>query len=270
MSAFYTRLISATFMIAGMAVLFYFGKKALLLFTLITMLGIQCETYNLLFSRKKDSRRILRLFILGLSTVMGPYIGFSNSMLFSILSLISIELFVTPLIVKPSSVMDSNAFFQTLANLIILSFYGLFLPSQTYLILSLEHGIFWFLLLLFTTLGSDTCAYLVGKRFGKRPLSPVSPNKTLEGSIGGALGAMLITLPFSFQRPDISTWSFLLTGLMSGLLGQVGDLFESLLKRRAEVKDSGYLIPGHGGLLDRIDGIIFASPWIYWVGLWLS
>jgi phosphatidate cytidylyltransferase len=148
--------------------------------------------------------------------------------------------------------------------------YGLLIPSQTYLILSLADGIFWFLLLLFTTLGSDTCAYFIGKRFGKRPLSPISPNKTLEGSIGGALGAMLITLPFSFYRPEISTWFFLLIGLIAGLLGQVGDLFESLLKRKAEVKDSSRLIPGHGGLLDRIDGIIFASPWIYWVGLWLS
>ncbi|CAN5399910.1 phosphatidate cytidylyltransferase [soil metagenome] len=106
----------------------------------------------------------------------------------------------------------------------------------------------------------DIAGIFAGKAFGKHPLAPtISPKKTVEGSIANALAALItgallgLWLP---QGPAVGA----ACGLTAGTLGQTGDLFESFLKRRAGVKDSGALLPGHGGILDRIDSLLFAAP----------
>ena len=120
-------------------------------------------------------------------------------------------------------------------------------------------GLGWFLLALFVTWMSDTFAYLVGKSIGRTKLIPrVSPNKTVEGAIGGLVaagvtGALVVSL---FNLP-MNLIVAALFGMVLGMLGMLGDLFESQLKRRAGVKDSGNAIPGHGGFLDRIDALIW-------------
>ena len=108
----------------------------------------------------------------------------------------------------------------------------------------------------------DTSAYFAGKAFGRHKLHPkVSPNKTWEGAIGGlvgsALGGWLLAV---ILKLPIETAPALAFAGIGGAIGQVGDLAESLVKRACGVKDSGALLPGHGGLLDRIDGLIFALP----------
>lgn len=121
------------------------------------------------------------------------------------------------------------------------------------------------LLLLAVIVVSDSAQYYTGRAVGKRPLSPtISPKKTVEGAIGGvAFGtlAMAIGGHYVFDSP---LWILTLLGASISLLGIVGDLFESLLKRSAGVKDSSNLIPGHGGVLDRIDSWLFAAP-VYYV-----
>jgi phosphatidate cytidylyltransferase len=105
-----------------------------------------------------------------------------------------------------------------------------------------------------------------GRALGRRPLAPsISPKKTLEGAIGGLVfGTMAFALGGRLAFPESSTWLLALVGASIAALGIVGDLFESLLKRSAGVKDSGTLIPGHGGVLDRIDSWLFAAP-VYYV-----
>lgn len=120
-------------------------------------------------------------------------------------------------------------------------------------------GLGWFLLALFVTWLSDTAAYLVGRSVGRTKLIPrVSPNKTVEGAIGGLVAAgitaALCVLLFGLHLHPLT--GFLL-GIVLGAAGMIGDLSESMIKRRAGVKDSGDLIPGHGGILDRIDALIF-------------
>ena len=118
--------------------------------------------------------------------------------------------------------------------------------------------------LLLVIVVSDSAQYYTGRAFGKRPLSPaISPKKTVEGAIGGVVfGTLAMTLAghYVFRSP---IWMLALLGAAISLLGIVGDLFESLLKRSAGVKDSSNLIPGHGGVLDRIDSWLFAAPVYY-------
>jgi phosphatidate cytidylyltransferase len=122
-------------------------------------------------------------------------------------------------------------------------------------------------LALFTTFGSDTAAYFIGRALGKHKLAPqISPGKTWEGAIAGLFGAVIISLLFTLNTPlqlPLSYGQAILLGLLISIFGQLGDLAESLLKRNAGVKDSGSLMPGHGGLLDRMDSIVFAGVVVY-------
>ena len=106
----------------------------------------------------------------------------------------------------------------------------------------------------------DTAAMFAGKAFGKHPLAPkISPKKTLEGGVANLVACMLTAwvLGAWLQIPVVPS---LLCGIAAGVFGQLGDLFESWVKRRADLKDSGTLLPGHGGIMDRIDSILFTAP----------
>jgi phosphatidate cytidylyltransferase len=107
-------------------------------------------------------------------------------------------------------------------------------------------------------------AYFVGIRYGKHKLFPrVSPAKSWEGALAGFLAAAAGFWAFSmWLMPDFPTWLALTCGALVGVVGQLGDLAESLLKRDATIKDSSHLIPGHGGLLDRFDSMLFAAPMV--------
>lgn len=122
------------------------------------------------------------------------------------------------------------------------------------------------LLLIITTECNDIFQYLTGKMFGKRKIAPqISPNKTVEGFLGGLiLTPVLTNLLGVFLLPGRSILFYTLWGLGISFFGFCGDLFISKIKRRAGVKDTGRLIPGHGGLLDRTDSLIFSAPLFYW------
>jgi phosphatidate cytidylyltransferase len=127
---------------------------------------------------------------------------------------------------------------------------------------ALEAGRSWILLLLTGIIASDTFAYALGRLFGKRKLAPrISPGKTWAGALGGVLGSALAVAAFKLSAlPELAWWEVAALGVPLSVLGQLGDLAESLLKRGFGVKDSGNLIPGHGGVLDRVDSLLFAAP----------
>lgn len=126
----------------------------------------------------------------------------------------------------------------------------------------------WYLLTVFIiTWVCDTGAYGVGLAWGRHPLLlRVSPKKTVEGTIGGVVTALLAGLLLGgiFLKGLLALRHFLVIGLIVGIIGQIGDLVESLLKRDAQVKDTSQLLPGHGGVLDRFDSLLFAVPVTYW------
>lgn len=144
---------------------------------------------------------------------------------------------------------------------------GLFL--YFFLLSTLDNGWIWLILMLVCTWANDTAAYLVGRRWGRRRLVPaVSPGKTVEGSIGGVLGSIMAAFWVTLFYPGLPVGDMLILGALAGVAAQAGDLVESAIKRQACIKDAGSLIPGHGGILDRFDSMLFTAPLVYYyVGL---
>lgn len=132
-------------------------------------------------------------------------------------------------------------------------------------LLRLPNGRAWFILHLAIVFGGDVMAYFVGIGFGDKKLMPsVSPKKTIAGAVGGLGGSILAGLGFAtLLLPESFLWQIGLVAVVCGFVAQMGDLFLSLIKRVANVKDSGHLLPGHGGILDRIDGVILTCPLIF-------
>jgi phosphatidate cytidylyltransferase len=127
-------------------------------------------------------------------------------------------------------------------------------------------GPLWVLFTLAAVFAGDTTAFYIGRAYGRKKLAPaISPGKTVEGGFGAVAGSAAGALLFKgLFFPQIPFLHALILGLGAGAIGQLGDLWESVLKRSARVKDSGTLIPGHGGLLDRIDAVLFAGPFVYY------
>jgi len=132
---------------------------------------------------------------------------------------------------------------------------------------SADLGRSWLLFAILVTFAVDTGAYLVGRTVGSRPMAPsISPNKTWEGSVGGFVSAVAAALVLGLVLDlGIPVWQQAVIGAVVGVVAQWGDLIESKLKRLAEVKDAGSIIPGHGGLLDRLDSILLTLPAVYYL-----
>ena len=154
----------------------------------------------------------------------------------------------------------------TLFGIFYIVLFTMFIP----LLAGAENGkiLIWYAII--AAWGTDTCAYIVGKTFklGKHKFSKISPNKSIEGCVSGLIGAVILSLIFNlcmdkFMSFEISYFKILIISAILSLIGQFGDFAASSIKRFTGIKDFGNLIPGHGGLLDRIDSLIFISPFAY-------
>ncbi len=152
----------------------------------------------------------------------------------------------------------------TFLGILYVVFFTLFLA----LIHGKEHGkiLIWYALI--PAWGTDIVAYFIGKYFGKHHFSEVSPKKTIEGCIGGTIGALILVLGYTYIANNYwgMNYSYLWMGsigVLLSLIGQIGDFAASSIKRYVDIKDYSNLIPGHGGMLDRIDSLIFLAPFAY-------
>ncbi|HRO66457.1 MAG TPA: phosphatidate cytidylyltransferase [Pseudobdellovibrionaceae bacterium] len=258
MNSFLKRVISA---VIGLGVIWglwtFLGITGLKLLALLAVLVGGWELIGILF-KPNDSRAhraafyFFLLCIFALSTLYPPHAAIIFaffSICFCLLSLLTQKKFTS---------LETMTSFQ--AKSILGFLYVGLLPSFAVRILELPQGVLWFLVLLGVVFAGDIGAYLTGMAFGRRKLMPlISPKKTVEGALGGlacsvfvgAVGAVLLQKPIAFV---------VLLSAATAIVAQFGDLFESQLKRVADVKDSGRIMPGHGGVLDRIDGVLFASP----------
>jgi phosphatidate cytidylyltransferase len=146
-----------------------------------------------------------------------------------------------------------------------------FLLAYVSLIRNMPNGRVWVLFLIITVWAGDIFALLSGSFLGRHKLYPkISPNKTFEGLAGGIVGSIIVALAFSwFFIPGLKMGFCALFAIGLGISGQLGDFTESMLKRSAQVKDSGTLIPGHGGMLDRLDSFLFSAPFLHYTLLYL-
>lgn len=160
----------------------------------------------------------------------------------------------------------TNALASAAAALLPCLYFGL--PLGAMLAIRESDGPPALFLLMLTVIVSDSAQYFTGRAFGRRKLAEtISPKKTIEGAYGGVFfGTLLFVVLGGYWLPAMPLWLRVLLGVTVVALGIVGDLFESMLKRSAGVKDSSSLIPGHGGVLDRIDALLFAAP-VYYIVL---
>lgn len=148
-------------------------------------------------------------------------------------------------------------------------FYAPLVFATIPMIRGVDNGLQWLFFLMIVTWSGDTGAYFAGRAFGKHKLAPrVSPGKSIEGVIGGMFAAILLTLGAKATFfPELQWIHCLVLAPLADFAGVLGDLVESLFKRSAGVKDSGTIFPGHGGMLDRVDSLLFVAPVVY---LWLT
>lgn len=197
---------------------------------------------------------ILTLWIFLLPDV---YYDFLNQLNYSKIetALLSVLLLLVYTVMKKNRFTFDDAAFAVFAMLYVgIGFY--------YFIETRNEDIFWVVYALLVIWTTDSGAYFIGKSIGRRKLWPdISPNKTVEGFVGGILSAVILVAVFiQFAPLEVNVWYLLFATIILSAFGQIGDLVESALKRHYGVKDSGRILPGHGGLLDRFDSLLFVLP----------
>lgn len=218
------------------------------------MIGIQSPGMRVMLA--VDLIIVLYLAI----TQLNPYFIISIGILIWLIALVVILGFSNKSLAERLSLVFKNKVFGAISSILILT---VFVVSSITLKAFSEVGAFLFFFVMVTVWLADTGGYFAGKRFGKHALAPaVSPNKTWEGVAGGVLFASIWAIGFYCVKTPttITLFEWLLLAVVIVAVSIVGDLFESLYKRAFSVKDSGSLLPGHGGILDRIDSLIAAVP----------
>ena len=199
-------------------------------------------------------------YVISMALVVGACLG-SWQVLFLVLAL---DLLVMSVFVLNRFALDPGVF-----DIISRQVLGIvYIPVSLSLLVFLKEmdgGTSWIVWLLIVIFANDTGAFYTGTFWGKHKLAPnISPNKTIEGSLGGIATAMILGFVFSLIFFDFHLALFTIPcSFLMAVAGQVGDLFESALKRASNIKDSGSILPGHGGMLDRIDGLLLAIPVLY-------
>lgn len=173
------------------------------------------------------------------------------------LSFVFILLFLT--------VLSKNKFTIEQAGVLFLGVFYIGFGFLTFIEARFTHGLAFVLFVLIIVWSTDSGAYFTGRKLGKNKLWPsISPNKTIEGSVGGVIFAIIAALIFQIISMTFESWSYvLMLAFIISIGGQIGDLVESGIKRHYDIKDSGRLLPGHGGVLDRFDSLLFVFPILY-------
>lgn len=186
-----------------------------------------------------------------------PYIQLTKT---DIIIILGILLLVYTVLLKNKFTFQTAGFYLMSIAYISIGFY--------FFMYTRSEGLAYLLYALFIVWATDTGAYFFGRSLGKRKLMPsISPNKTVEGALGGIICASIVAIVFQFINPfPVSFITIIGVTIFASIVGQLGDLVESAFKRHFNVKDSGNILPGHGGILDRFDSLLFVLPFLYVIG----
>lgn len=261
------RVITAIFFAAIMLGGVYGGKASFTILCGVIIAGCLWELFGILLP-DEPGKKFRRIW--GIAVAMVPLLPIVENVFYSQPGMIYVLVFLafTSFIVE--LFLSSRSPFQNIAYYLLGFFYICFPFVFLNWMVTTDIGgyspgrVFGLLLLVWS---NDTMAYFVGSQFGKHKLfERISPKKTWEGTLGGGICTVLIAWGLSHVIQDFSTAEWLALGAVAAVFGTLGDLVESMLKRSAGVKDSGNLLPGHGGMLDRFDAFVFALPF-YWLAL---
>ena len=261
---FITRLLSGIVLLAAAALLFVVGDIWLIIaLGILSLVGVY-ELFRIWGMEKHPLAIVTYVATVGCYAMFIDYpfnLGLHEIMpIIALLALLSVYVIRYP-----------KDHINQVAKSIFALIYVPVMMSFVYLLREYEMGEWLIWLVLISSWGADTCAYCVGKLIGKHHFSELSPKKTIEGCVGGILGAALIAFGYAWFVPEGLGEYFILdvrimfpvVAAISALISQIGDLSASAIKRNYEVKDYGKIIPGHGGVLDRFDSVIFVAPFIY-------
>ncbi len=258
-----TRAITGFFFVAVMLAAFFFGPYVFLGF--FSLLSLLClfEFYGLIKTTgiipQQINGLVLGLLICTTAASFWLDASFTRYFLASIIP-VGVLVFYAELYRKTDKPFPQIAF--TFLGLVYTLLPFVFFMAMAFLQKTFDYHLpLGFILLLWT---NDTCAYLTGKQFGKNKLfERHSPKKTWEGLIGGIVATVLISWLISHYFQQVSMLHWIVVALIISVFGTMSDLVESMLKRSINVKDSGSILPGHGGLLDRFDGLLLAAPLVF-------
>lgn len=261
------RIISALILFPLVAAILIFGNKYLVDIVVSIIAIMSLHEYFHSFKEQSGNKDL-------------RWIAYISALLISIIHIIPKEYILTiigaiipiSILVLFSQIIASNMKYNI--KDIAITFFGIcyiviflmFIP----IIRETENGRITIWYIFFAAWGTDTFAYLIGRKFGKHKFSKISPNKSIEGCIAGTIGAVLIMLIYTFVCNTYFGMNFnyfyiILIAVVLSLVGQIGDFAASSIKRYTGIKDFSNLIPGHGGMLDRIDSVIFIAPFAYFL-----
>lgn len=208
------------------------------------------------FYKAVENINIKPVYLLGLLGTTGLFINtiMGNIYFDFIITLFILSALILLIINKKSSIQDISITILGVLYIPFLLFHIIYLENTNYI---------WLIFII--AFGTDTFAYISGNFFGKNKLCPtISPKKTVEGAIGGIVGSTGLIIIYSNYYNIESIWKMIILSIICSIASQLGDLVASKIKRISGIKDYGFIIPGHGGVLDRFDSIIFTTPVIYY------
>ena len=251
------RILTALFLCSALGAIYWFFKETGLVALCSISAFVIAYEYSFFIRREENIQQVFFIFLSFLFYIFFAFV--SHSFLafifcFTILSFLFLTLTQQPVekrILKLADWLMGIVYCGGLAGVVTVGI--------------LEYGSNFFMALFLVSFGTDTFAYVGGRLAGRTKLLPaISPNKTLEGSISGLAGGSILAIVFlHYQLPASNMVVVVSSCLFASCFSQIGDLFESLMKRYSGVKDSGTILPGHGGILDRVDGLLFAAPFLY-------
>jgi len=255
------RWVTAIFLLVVLlSAIVYASAEILTVIITVIIIGGVWE-YNRMVFGKGFLKEKIEMYIFAIIIPVVTLFG-TGQLLVSVLTFCFMSVFIVFL----WSVKESTFDVMLVAKVIFGILYIPVLTSHFIMLRLLENGVYWIFLVLIIAIVGDTAGLYVGKYFGKNKLSVlVSPGKTIEGTIGLVIASVLVSLIFCyFVFPDISRVHVVIISFVGSIIGQLGDLCESAIKRTYGLKDASSLLPGHGGLLDRMDSLIFTAPFVYY------
>lgn len=249
------------------AIVLILGNQIIIDIAFAIIAGMSFYEYAHAFKINEKAKPLIWLGLLACAIIALIHVFPKEYIIFIIGAVVPIAIFLCfaqILITKMKTTIIDSAI--TIFGICYIVIFLMFMP----IIRAAENGVFLVWYVIFAAWGTDVFAFTFGKLIGKHKFSKISPNKTIEGCVAGTIGAVVLILIYTvlinnFAGTNINYISIGIIGLILSLLSQIGDFAASSIKRFVGIKDFSHLIPGHGGMLDRIDSIIFIAPFAYFL-----